>query len=282
MIINIISWKIIFIFNKPKYLNYITNWENLKNVFSKMTGKYVLAFSGGIDSRFLAFAAKNSGVDFIACTLDGPHLTSFELERAAKWCASREIDHSFLEFDPLRIEDIRENNKKRCYFCKKEMLRRLKSFSRPLMDGSNADDFASDRPGIRALQEAGVLSPLMQAGLDKKGVRSLAESFGLEYPGQPSRSCLLTRLGKDAEMKRETLSAVRYCEQAFFSAGLKDFRVCVYPQKVFVVISEKERDVFLPRKQEFLGVVENKLQSEVELIITERVSGTMERLKNKI
>lgn len=263
-------------------MNYITGWENLKNVLSGLTGKYVLAFSGGIDSRFLAFAAKNLGVNYIACTLSGPHLTRFELEKAGKWCADRDIDHRILEFDPLRSEDIRKNSGKRCYFCKREMLKRLGSFSRLLMDGSNADDFASDRPGIRALQEAGVFSPLMQAGLDKKAVRTLAESMGVEDPGQPSRSCLLTRLGTDTELNGDTLSAVRYCEQNFFSAGLKDFRVVAYPQKVFVVISEKEKDVFSSRKQGLLNVVENKLQRPVRIIVTERVSGTLKRITNKI
>ncbi|MFP4167341.1 MAG: PP-loop family protein [Desulfonatronovibrionaceae bacterium] len=248
-----------------------------------LSGKYVLAFSGGIDSRVLAAAAAMCKVDFIACTLKGLHLTSFETEQAVNWCSGQGIAHTFLSFDPLRIEKIRANGPERCYWCKKEMLFRLQGFSRGLMDGSNADDLVSSRPGLSALQEAGVQSPLARAGLGKKDIRCLARDMGLENPEQPSRSCLLTRIAPGTEIREKTLAAVRYCEQIFLVSGLNDFRVFVFPKKVIVLVRETEKDVFSGLKQRLCALVKEHLQKPVETIITERVSGFLQsRIRKNI
>ncbi len=248
-------------------------WENLKRVFQDFPGPFVLAFSGGIDSRFLAASARILGVDFFACTLWGPHLTPSEIEKAKNWTKKRQITHKFLDFDPLLRKEIRKNPQKRCYFCKKEILKCLRPLSAGIMDGSNKDDFESDRPGIYALQEENVLSPLALAGMDKTLVRHLAGKIGVEDCAQPSRSCLMTRLSPDIDLNCGVLFALRDCEEKLFNRGFCDFRVRIFPEEVGIILNKREKDSFSPVSSEIISYVQERLNKSVSVYFTSCVSG---------
>lgn len=159
-----------------------------------------VALSGGIDSRFLCHAALLRGADVLAVHASGPHIPAAETAWAIAWAKKRGLPLKVIRFDPLASPEVAGNGKERCYHCKKGLVSaisaRLAEDSedhRRICDGSNLDDQKTYRPGMAALAEAGVLSPLAEAGFDKEKIRRMAAETGLAYPGQPSRPCLLTR-----------------------------------------------------------------------------------------
>lgn len=163
-----------------------------------------VAFSGGLDSRFLCHAARLCGCDVLALHARGPHIPAQESAWAAQWANAAGLPLLMLDFDPLSLPEVARNSRQRCYDCKKGLIAALRAAlskrrareggDRLLCDGSNADDLHAFRPGLRALAEARVRSPLAEAGLGKAAIRSLAGSTGLVWPEQQARPCLLTRL----------------------------------------------------------------------------------------
>lgn len=148
-----------------------------------------VAFSGGLDSRFLCHAARLCGCDVLALHARGPHHSAGR-ERAGRAMGAGELPPLLLvDFDPLALPEVAANSRERCYGCKKGLIATLRMALREteserdesrrlLCDGSNADDLRAFRPGLRALAEAGVRSPLAEAGLSKETIRALAASTG--------------------------------------------------------------------------------------------------------
>lgn len=185
-----------------------------------------LAFSGGLDSRFLAHMALRAGKGAQAHLfhIQGPHVQSAESARAVAWAADRGLGISLVSLNPLDIQEVRANNKLRCYHCKRFLFTAVQNaasahafFSgRPplLCDGSNASDSESYRPGTRALAELGVRSPLAEAGLRKDDIRRLAALTGMDRPDQQARPCLLTRFAYGLSPTPETLAGLEKAENA--------------------------------------------------------------------
>ena len=203
-------------------------------------GYFALAFSGGLDSRFLAHAAHALGFHVRLFHISGPHIAGSETEHAASWAEKRGFPFTRIELDPLGIPLVSSGDKKRCYACKRMLFSRLLEISgRPLCDGSNASDGDSYRPGAQAARELGVLSPLAMAGLAKADIRNLAAQTGMDEPDQLPRPCLLTRLPYGMSPERRILHGLEQGEQAvrnlLFLAGFKnvDFRLrLVSPAKL--------------------------------------------------
>ncbi|MFO7816144.1 MAG: PP-loop family protein [Thermodesulfobacteriota bacterium] len=232
-----------------------------------------MAFSGGVDSRFLAAGAKYLGFDFIAWTFSGPHITAFETQFAEHWCRKNEITQKTVFWDPLLNADIEKNDELRCYFCKRDLLERIDSSFRILLDGSNTDDFLSSRPGIAALKEFDVFSPLKMAGIDKSMLRRLGRHIGLDNYCQPSRSCLMTRFEKKMKITRSMLAAISACEQKFLTAGLRDFRVRVFPNHARIIIQKQEKTIFERLCPEIESFAVSTLNLPTEIFFTRTVSG---------
>ena len=129
-----------------------------------------VAFSGGLDSRFLCFALRRAGCDVLALHATGPHVPQAESEAARRWARAQGLPLLEVRHDPLSLPEVAVNSRERCYACKRALMRRLREAlaaaggCRILCDGSNADDLTAFRPGQRAVREAGVLSPLALAG----------------------------------------------------------------------------------------------------------------------
>ena len=178
-------------------------------------GSFALAYSGGLDSRFLAHAARLLGFSPLLLHIVGPHVPPEESEFARTWAESLSLEFREIPVDPLDLPAVACNAKDRCYECKKAMFARLKNESPlPLCDGTNASDALVYRPGIRAVRELGVTSPLALAGLTKNDIHSLAEKTGMTMPWQKPRPCLLTRLPYGERPTKELLSAVAAGESA--------------------------------------------------------------------
>lgn len=200
-----------------------------------------IAFSGGLDSRFLCHVSLLADLDPLAIMAFGPHTPASETEAARNWARGRGLSLIEVEYDPLRTAAAR-NDRNRCYACKtalfseiKRALRNVGEDGRVLCDGANMDDLGEYRPGLRAAREAGVVSPLVLSGLGKADVRRAAAFSCMDNPGQRPRPCLLTRFAYGVAPDRETLAAVAKAEAniAAILAGLEnppDFRLRLTPE----------------------------------------------------
>ena len=183
-------------------------------------GSFALAFSGGLDSRFLAHAAKLSGAFPVLLHARGLHVPAYESAFAREWANKHKLDFIEFEFMTRNIAELARGDRERCYFCKKELLSQLKSQLQnhgygnlPICDGTNADDLLKFRPGNRAVQEAGIYSPLALARLAKSDIRALAKKTGLDFAEQKARPCLLTRFNYGVQPNFHLLPLIAQAEQ---------------------------------------------------------------------
>lgn len=196
--------------------------QQLKGFFSP-----VLAFSGGVDSRFLAHVMYRSGIAFTAVHITGEHVPRAESEKALAWLAERDIPYRTVALSPLKLPEVKENGKQRCYYCKRYLFSGIQDSERDatILDGTNYSDLGQYRPGLKALEELGVISPLAAAGVTKNEVRLLAQHTSMDEPDQPSTPCLLTRFAYDVVPDLPTLASVEKCEAELRSLGLREFRL---------------------------------------------------------
>ena len=183
----------------------------------------VLAFSGGLDSRFLAHTAalwSHEGVALHLFHIAGPHVPEEETLAARQWAEARGLPLLLLPVNPLALERVRSNSPQRCYHCKTELFSRLREAvnnhpelgAYTICDGTNADDCSMYRPGLRALEELGIRSPLAEAGIGKPLIRSLGRTLGLDNPEQTARPCLLTRFAYDVPASPAAVQALAVAE----------------------------------------------------------------------
>ncbi len=195
-------------------------------------GRIALAFSGGVDSSYLLYAAGVCGADVRAYYVKTVFQPAFELADARRLADELGADMRLLELDALSDERVVENPADRCYYCKNNIFGGIISAARNdgfehIMDGTNASDDADDRPGMRALSEMGVLSPLRACGVTKAEVRRLSREAGLYTWDKPAYACLATRIPSGQRITAEQLARVEGAEAALFSLGFTDFRVRV-------------------------------------------------------
>lgn len=214
--------------------------------------RMAVALSGGLDSRFLCHMALASGCDVLALHAAGPHVPPEESETARGWARKRGLRFLDVPYDPLPVPEVAANSRERCYACKRGLLAALRralaaagEADRVLCDGGNADDLHAFRPGLRAVAEAGVRSPLALAGLDKRSIRALARATGLERPDQAARPCLLTRLAYGMRPQAQLLARLARAEAALAAldetdrdahgpeGGFGEFRLRLAPKPLF-------------------------------------------------
>ena len=197
-------------------------------------GRALVALSGGVDSSLVAALAHEAlGRAAEAVTLAGPAVSQAEVERARRVAESVGIAHSVLEVDPLVRSEYRANPTNRCYFCRSVETAALRSYgdSRGIgqyLDGVHSDDFSDDRPGLRAMDEAGFLHPLAWAGWTKADVRAAARARHLPNWDWPSDACLASRVAHGDPISRELLGRVEAAESVLLHQGFRRVRVRVH------------------------------------------------------
>jgi uncharacterized protein len=192
-------------------------------------GKVAVAFSGGVDSTFILSTAKKVLDNrVIAFTIKTPYIPDWELAEAIEFCKSNAIEHIVISSDI--IPEIASNPVNRCYLCKRHLFTLLKSNAGDMgytciLDGSNADDSEAYRPGLAALRELEICSPLLEMGITKAEVRRLSSETGLPTAEKPSYACLLTRLPYDYTFSIPELNRIEKAELFLSSIGFAGSRV---------------------------------------------------------
>lgn len=204
---------------------------DIKTYF-RIHSKAAVAVSGGTDSAYLLYEAVKYAKEVQAWYFLTPFQHKHEAEDARRLCDHLGVKLNIIKEDVLEQTDVKRNDSQRCYHCKKNMFLRLKQASleagfQEVMEGTNASDSPEGRPGYRALQELGILSPLRECELTKGQIRKLSKEAGLFTASKPSNSCLATRIPEGMTITQELLEKVAACENALTDLGFSDFRVRV-------------------------------------------------------
>ena len=194
-------------------------------------GSLIVAYSGGVDSAFLAAAANEVlGSSALAVTADSPSLAPSELRDAVDLAQQIGLNHRVIKTHEVEREDYRANTSNRCFFCKDELYTHLSGFASAegyawVTNGTNVDDLGDFRPGQNAAKEYGVLSPLVDAGLTKAEIRHLSREMGLPTWDKPAQACLSSRIPYGSRVTVEALTRIGKAEEYLRSLGFRQLRV---------------------------------------------------------
>ncbi|MCX8095390.1 MAG: ATP-dependent sacrificial sulfur transferase LarE [Caldisericia bacterium] len=219
--------------------------DELKN-YLKNLNKVSIAFSGGVDSTFLLKVAHDTlKENIISITIDTEFQKREEIEFVKNFTEENNIKSYILKFNILEDEIIRKNPKDRCYFCKYKIFSEIKNFSinlgfNNILDGTNYDDLSDYRPGLRALKELNIISPLLELKFTKEEIREISKQLNLKTWNKPPESCLATRVPFGEKITLEKLKMIEESENYLKSLGISLVRVRIMNEyaKIEVLLNE--------------------------------------------
>lgn len=208
---------------------------------------FVIAFSGGVDSTFLAAAAKEAGADFETVTVKTPFVPEREIKETAELVQSLNLKHQILELELSQLKKAVENTPERCYYCKKIIFNQIveSAAGKTVIEGSNLDDQKDYRPGLRALKELGIKSPLFELSLTKDEIRELSKKIELPTWDKASMSCLATRVSYHDQITAEKLEKIEMAEELIYRMGFRQFRVRDHNNLARIELSAADREKIL-------------------------------------
>ena len=223
--------------------------------FFKDNPKLAVAFSGGVDSAYLLSEAVRFGADVKAYLVRSEFQPAFEIEDAKDIAEQIGVELEIVELSVLEDETICSNPKDRCYYCKTRIMGAIKEAAlrdgyEMLADGTNASDDADDRPGMRVLSEAGIVSPLRDCGLTKAMVREGARDAGLKVWDKPAYACLATRVPTGEIITASKLKGTEKAEHIMYGMGFRDFRVRWRGHSALVQVKEDQLEMAKAREDE--------------------------------
>lgn len=239
-------------------------------------GSVAVAFSGGVDSSFLCHAATEAlGSKAIAVTIVSPMLPKSEIDCAAALARKVGIEHILIEESEID-EEVAANPRERCYFCKKIEFGNILATAKErginaVLDGSNIDDLGDYRPGLKALEELNILSPLREAGLTKADIRELSRRFDLPTWDKPAFACLASRIPYGERIDRDKLARIEKAEDALRTAGFRQFRVRSHEAIARIEVAPEERRRFFD--EAFMDAVSRSLKSYGFLFVALELEG---------
>lgn len=233
--------------------------------FFKENPKAALAFSGGCDSSYLLYAAKQCGAQVRAYFVKTAFQPDFELRDARRLAQELGADLKVLELDALEDETVRANPANRCYYCKKHIFGSILETARAdgynlILDGTNASDQVADRPGMKALQELSVRSPLREAGLTKQEIREKSHEAGLFTWEKPAYACLATRIPTGTSITLSMLQRTEWAEGYLMQLGFRDLRVRQLGNLARVQLPKDQMNAFLARREEITKVLKTRYE----------------------
>lgn len=225
--------------NTKKYNDLIEYIAGLKKV--------AIAYSGGVDSTFLVKAAKVAlGDNVIAITINSPYIPDWEIVEAKE--IAEEIGVTHVIIDMPMDDSIVNNPNDRCYLCKTLLFSKMVSYAKEhgfntVMDGTNLDDTKDFRPGLRALKELNVVSPLLECKLTKDDIRKYSKDLGLPTHNKPAYACLMTRIPHNTNVTDEMLRRIEKAEVFIHSLGIKQLRVRTHGDIARIEVAKDSRDL---------------------------------------
>lgn len=227
--------------------------------FFRENPRAALAFSGGTDSAYLLYAALQCGAEVRPYYVKTPFQPRFELDDALRLTKELGTELTVIEYDILDDGLVAANPADRCYHCKKKLFglllreRAANDGLSLIIDGTNASDDAGDRPGMRALGELCVRSPLRECGLTKAEIRARSKEAGLFTWNKPAYACLATRVPTGRPIERELLQRVEGAESELFALGFTDFRVRLFHEAARIQLPAAQMAAALERRGDILA-----------------------------
>lgn len=262
------------------------NYMKLKLLMDEYTDKDVMvAFSGGVDSSLLlkmaCDIASKKGNKVYAVTLHTMLHPLNELENAQKVAEEVGAIHFIIQVDELQNAGILQNPPDRCYRCKKYLFEEVKKKASELhvdtiMDGTNESDLHVYRPGIKAIQELGIVSPLAKSGITKAEVRQLAAEYGISVSDRPSAPCLATRFPYGTSLSHEKMDMVEKGEVYIKAFGIYNVRLRVHGEIARIEVDEPDIDKILTHKEEIITYLKNLGYAYITIDLEGFRSGSMD------
>lgn len=261
-----------------------SKYRHLKSILQDMES-VVVAFSGGVDSTFLLKVAYDTlgQENVLAITADSESYPSSELKEAKQLAMRMGVQHHVIETSELAIEGYKENNKNRCYFCKKGLFEELlpimneKKFKN-LIYGIIADDMSDYRPGAQAAKEYGVRGPLQEANLFKDEIRALSKELDLPTWDKPSLACLSSRIAYGEEITLAKLTKVEKSEAYIKQFGIKQVRVRTHSDIARVEVEAADMSIVLKHHREIVDKLIHFGYKYVTLDLFGYKSGSMNKI----
>ena len=262
---------------KQKFANLLTELRK--------TEKAVLAFSGGVDSSFLMKAMKLTDMRILAVTAASETMPKKDLLSSISFAKELGVEHLIIKTEELHNEAFVSNSPERCFFCKDELFKRIKTIVeeknyRFIFDGSNSDDLKDYRPGRKAATLHGVRSPLAECGFTKDDIRSMSKELGLNIWSKPSSPCLSSRFPYGQRITVQALERVEKAEEFLRSFGIYDVRVRDHGNTARIEVSEKDMKILLNQSnRRFVAKTLKSLGYKfVSLDLEGYISGSMNRV----
>ena len=239
-------------------MNKLSKKEEELKEYIKEKGEVAIAYSGGVDSSYLLKVAHEVLKDkAIAITIKSIIFPKREYKYAKEFCEEERIEQITLETDILKIKGYRENSANRCYICKKELYREIKEAAgeigiKNVLEGTNADDIKDYRPGLKAIKELEIKSPLLEIGISKKEIRELSKIHKLKSSDKSSFACLASRFIYGEEITTKKLKMVEAAEEVLYGIGIKQYRVRIHNQDARIEIQPDEFDKVIKRRKEII------------------------------
>lgn len=231
-------------------------------------GNIAVALSGGVDSSYLAYATKQSGTPCKAYTVKSQFVPQFELNDAKRIAEFIDISLEIIDIDVLAHDDVTSNSDNRCYYCKHHVFTTIGEYAKRdgftvICDGTNASDDIDDRPGMRAIAELYVKSPLRDCGLTKSVIRKLAQQANLFTWNKPSYACLATRFQAGQRITSHDLEHIELAEKYLFSLDLSDFRIRLIGNNAKIQVPENQIAIVIKNRIEILTYLKSMFDDVV-------------------